>query len=155
MIIKEFLRANWHLVTIAATAVAAVSAAFFLLRTMPPGTVVMATGAEGGGYQQMGRRYQAALARAGVELKLVPTPGSLENLALLRDARIYFLLRDSAGAHQHLRPRQIFASAFEPHIGQGYFGLGAFEFSLVRARINDEEQVALLHGSAIFEMDGL
>jgi TRAP transporter TAXI family solute receptor len=87
MIIKEFLRANWHLVTIAATAVAAVSAAFFLLRTMPPGTVVMATGAEGGGYQQMGRRYQAALARAGVELKLVPTPGSLENLALLRDAR--------------------------------------------------------------------
>jgi TRAP transporter TAXI family solute receptor len=84
MVIK-FLRANWHLVTIALIAVVVLCAAVFLLGTLPPSTVVMATGPEGGGYQQLGRRYQAALARAGVRLKLVATAGSLENLALLRD----------------------------------------------------------------------
>src|SRR5215468_4875315 len=83
--VKEFIRAYWHLVTIAVTAVVIVFAALALLRTMPPSTIVMATGAEGAGYQQTGRRYQAALARAGVRLKLVATAGSLENLALLRD----------------------------------------------------------------------
>src|SRR5215471_2112287 len=86
MVIK-FLRANWHFVTIALIAVVVVGAAAFLLGTLPPSTVVMATGAEGGGYQQIGRRYQAALARAGVELKLVATAGSMDNLALLRDPR--------------------------------------------------------------------
>ena len=47
------------------------------------------------------------------------------------------------------------ARTFEPCIRQGQFGLGAFEFSLIRARIDDEEQVSLLHSGAIFEMDGL
>jgi TRAP transporter TAXI family solute receptor len=84
MVIK-FLRANWHLVTIALIAVVVLGAASFMVGTMPPRTVVMATGPEGGGYQQIGRRYQAALERAGVRLKLVATAGSLENLALLRD----------------------------------------------------------------------
>src|SRR5262245_24255734 len=54
---------------------------------MPPSTVVMATGAEGGGYHEIGKRYQEALARAGVRLELAATAGSQENLALLRNPR--------------------------------------------------------------------
>jgi TRAP transporter TAXI family solute receptor len=52
---------------------------------MPPRAIVMATGPEGGAYHEAGKRYQAVLARAGVEVRLLPTAGAVENLALLRD----------------------------------------------------------------------
>ena len=54
---------------------------------MPPRSITMATGPVGGGYNEIGRQYQALLAKAGVELRLVVTAGSVENLALLRDPR--------------------------------------------------------------------
>jgi TRAP-type uncharacterized transport system substrate-binding protein len=47
----------------------------------------MATGAEGDAYHETGKRYQEILARAGVRLRLVPTNGTVANLALLRDRR--------------------------------------------------------------------
>ena len=87
MALREFLRSNWHVVTIAVTAGVIVCAAVFLLGTMPPRSIAMATGPEGGGYYEIGRQYQELLAHSGVELRLVPTAGSLENLALLRDPK--------------------------------------------------------------------
>jgi TRAP-type uncharacterized transport system substrate-binding protein len=45
----------------------------------------MATGPERSGYDSFGSRYRAILARSGVDLRLRPTAGALENLALLRD----------------------------------------------------------------------
>jgi TRAP transporter TAXI family solute receptor len=86
MAVRDFLRSNWHVVTIVVTAGAIVCAAIFLLSTMPPRSIGMATGPEGGGDYEIGKQYQALLARAGVELKLVATAGSVENLALLRDS---------------------------------------------------------------------
>jgi TRAP-type uncharacterized transport system substrate-binding protein len=71
MAVREFLRSNWHVVTIAVTAGAIVCAAVILLGTMPPRSIAMATGPEGGGYHEIGRQYQALLARTGVELRLV------------------------------------------------------------------------------------
>jgi hypothetical protein len=54
------------------------------LSPLPPGSVTMVTGPpEGGAYQEVGKRYQAILARQGIDLKLVPTAGALENLAPL------------------------------------------------------------------------
>jgi TRAP transporter TAXI family solute receptor len=87
MALREFLRSNGHVVTIALTAGVIVCAAVFLLSTMPPRSIAMATGPEGGGYYEIGRQYQALLARAGVKLKLIETAGSLENLELLRDPK--------------------------------------------------------------------
>jgi TRAP transporter TAXI family solute receptor len=87
MALREFLRSNWHLLTIALSAGVIVCAAVFLLSTMPPHSIAMATGPEGGGDYEIGRQYQELLARSGVELRLVPTAGSLENLALLRDPK--------------------------------------------------------------------
>ena len=52
---------------------------------MPPHLIVMATGPEGDAYYEVGERYRAALARADVEVQLVPTAGSVQNLAMLRD----------------------------------------------------------------------
>jgi len=87
MPVNEFLRANWHVVTIAVTAGVIACAAGFLVTTVPPRSITMATGPEGGGYHEIGKRYRALLASQGVELKLVATAGSVENLGLLRDPR--------------------------------------------------------------------
>jgi TRAP-type uncharacterized transport system substrate-binding protein len=87
MAVREFLRSNWHVVTIAVTAGVIVCVAVFLLSTMPPRSIAMGTGPEGGGYYEIGRQYQELLARAGVKLKVIETAGSLENLELLRDPK--------------------------------------------------------------------
>ena len=84
---RDFVHHHWPTVTIAVTAVAIAIAAVVMLRTMPPHAITMATGGEGGAYYELGRRYRAELERAGVEVRLVPTRGSLENLALLRDPK--------------------------------------------------------------------
>src|SRR6516164_8494820 len=85
MAVGEFLRANWPAVAIGVTASAILAVAILLLDTMPPRAIAMATGPKGGAYYEIGKRYQVALERAGEQLRLVETAGSVENLALLRD----------------------------------------------------------------------
>jgi TRAP-type uncharacterized transport system substrate-binding protein len=82
---RDFLRHHWHAITIIVTAAAIACAALVMLRSMPPHRIVMATRPEGGTYFEVGKRYRTALARENVDVQLVPTPGSVENLALLRD----------------------------------------------------------------------
>lgn len=50
----------------------------------PPSTLTMATGPEGNAVTILAERYRTILARAGVEVRLRPTAGSVESLALLR-----------------------------------------------------------------------
>src|SRR6516165_11841432 len=85
MAVGEFLRANWPAVAIGVTASAILGVAILLLDTMPPRAIAMATGPKGGAYYEIGKRYQAALERAGERLRVIETAGSIENLALLRD----------------------------------------------------------------------
>lgn len=82
---KRFLQNHWPSIAIAATAVAIACVFFALLWTLPPRSIVMATGPEGGDYYQLGKRYRETLAADGVDVQLVPTAGSAENLKLLRD----------------------------------------------------------------------
>jgi TRAP transporter TAXI family solute receptor len=70
---------------ITVTAAAIACAAVVMLGNMPPHRIVMATGPEGGTYYEIGKRYRAVLAREGVDVQLVTTPGSIENLNLLLD----------------------------------------------------------------------
>lgn len=51
----------------------------------PPRTVVIATGHEGGAYYLYAQRYQKLLAEEGIELEILTTAGSLENIRLLED----------------------------------------------------------------------
>jgi TRAP-type uncharacterized transport system substrate-binding protein len=60
-------------------------AVFVLGRPLPPRSVVMTTGPEGGAYRELGERYRAALALSGIDLKLVPSLGNVENLNRLKD----------------------------------------------------------------------
>ena len=55
MAVREFLRSNWHVVTIVVTAGAIVCTAIFLLGTMPPRSIAMATGPQGGGDYEIGK----------------------------------------------------------------------------------------------------
>src|SRR5262245_22835195 len=87
MPIRAFLRHHWPAITITVTAAAIAYAAFVMLGNMPPHRIVMATGPEGSAYYEDGKRYRAALAKAGVEVQLVSTAGSVETAALLRDSR--------------------------------------------------------------------
>ncbi len=87
MTVKRFLRRHWIALVLAAVVLAIVVTAVLLLRTMPPRSITMATGPEGGAYHEVGKFYRAILARSGVELRLRPTGGALENLALLHNPR--------------------------------------------------------------------
>jgi uncharacterized protein len=66
------------LVVLAGFAVAA-----YFVRPAPPSNIRMATGAPGGTYAALGKQYKAALAVDGIEVELVESSGSLDNLQRL------------------------------------------------------------------------
>jgi TRAP-type uncharacterized transport system substrate-binding protein len=61
--------------------------AFSLLRPTPPHSVAMAIDPEGSYSAELGKRYHEILARDGIDLRLVPSPGAVESVARLRDAK--------------------------------------------------------------------
>jgi TRAP transporter TAXI family solute receptor len=90
MKIRDYFQTHRRFVMIAALAVvvlivAALWIAVAYVRPMPPRTLTMATGPEGGAYHEFGKRYREILAREGIDLRLMSTAGALENLARLRD----------------------------------------------------------------------
>ena len=58
-------------------------AAYQFVDPAPPREITLATGSESGAYHAYGLRYRDILARDGIEVKLVATAGSVENLDLL------------------------------------------------------------------------
>lgn len=65
-------------------AVLLVMAAVFLLRDLPPpDRITFAAGARDGGYWEIAQRYRSVLARDGIEVEVIETAGSVENLGLL------------------------------------------------------------------------
>ena len=67
-----------------------IMALFFLVisrfaHPIPPKTLVMTTGMEGGSYALFGERYRQVLAQYGIKLQLLPSSGSVENLKRLSD----------------------------------------------------------------------
>jgi len=86
MPITDYLQRFWGWLIFAATVAILLGAGVLIFQTLPPRTVVMATGAEGGANHELGLRYQEILAKAGVKLQLQTTKGGIENLARLRDS---------------------------------------------------------------------
>lgn len=86
---KEFMRRRPILAVGVAVAVALASLVWLILvvgRGLPPRTVVMTTGPDGSAYREFGEKYRAALAHDGIDLRLEPSSGNIENLARLKDA---------------------------------------------------------------------
>ncbi len=77
-----FVRANLWIVPLVALIVWVL---FRFLDPAPPRSIVMTTGAENGGYHQFGLALKERLAEEGLEVKLVTSRGSLDNLERLTD----------------------------------------------------------------------
>ena len=86
MLGREHLQKYWLFAAAGAVAIF-LAAGIYIFETLPPRTIVMATGAEGGANHELGIRYRDILAQSGVKVQLLPTTGGLENLARLRDPR--------------------------------------------------------------------
>lgn len=63
------------------------AAAYWWLDPQPPRTVTLATGPAGSAYAEFGQRYVQALARDGIQVKLLTTEGPAANLQALREGR--------------------------------------------------------------------
>src|SRR6516164_2798042 len=87
MMTRSLLQRYWPFFSLAAILAILLAAGSYVVATLPPRTIVMATGPEGGANYELGGRYREFLAKSGVELKPLPTSGSLENLRLLRDPK--------------------------------------------------------------------
>jgi len=85
MVPSDYLQRVWLYFAIFGTVVILLAAGVYVVETLPPRKIVMATGAQGGAYHELGIRYRQLLAEAGIELQLVPTTGAIENLTRLRD----------------------------------------------------------------------
>jgi len=85
MFTADYMQKFWRWFAFTAIGVIVLGAGVLIFETLPPRTVVMATGAEGGANYELGLRYQEILAKAGVRLQLQTTTGGMENLARLRD----------------------------------------------------------------------
>src|SRR5450432_4867330 len=86
MMRMAFLRRYRRHFAVAAMLVTFLAGGVFIIATLPPRTIVMATGPKGGANYELGARYREMLAKSGVTLQLRPTSGSVENLQLLRDS---------------------------------------------------------------------
>ncbi|NIO40535.1 MAG: C4-dicarboxylate ABC transporter substrate-binding protein [Burkholderiales bacterium] len=60
--------------------------AYLLLEPAPPKRIVFATGPEQGALAEFGERYATELSRHGIEVELLTTRGSLDNLEALGDS---------------------------------------------------------------------
>lgn len=60
---------------------------FAVFQPTPPRSVTMAIDPEGSFNAEVAHRYRELLAREGIELKLVPSQGAVESVALLRDPK--------------------------------------------------------------------
>ena len=76
---------RWLYVALILVLVAGLAAAVRLLFT-PVNVLVMTTGPAGSAYETFGQQYRAILAREGIELRLEPSAGAVENLRRLNDA---------------------------------------------------------------------
>ena len=125
--------------------VAALWKAIVVLRPMPPRTVVMVTGPEGGAYYEFGKRYREFFAREGVDLQLLRTAGSLENLSQLRDsqskAEVGFLQGGVTSEKESPDLESLGTVSYEP--------LWFFYRSVFRGKMNGLRRINVLRGKKI------
>jgi TRAP transporter TAXI family solute receptor len=126
-------RRQWWLVGTIGAFVVAVVAAVPFFGPSPPRRIVMAGGQPEGVYSAVARNFQARLARVGLEVKVVQTSGSIDNLERLLRREVDVALVQGGtstlvpGATEQLRG--LAALYFEPlwvfHRVEGLTSLGA------------------------------
>lgn len=82
--VQEFLLSAGPLALLAATLLVS---AYLWLDPNPPRKVTLATGPAQSAYAEFGKRYARELASNGIDVQLLPSEGSRDNLRLLREGR--------------------------------------------------------------------
>ena len=77
----------WLFFPIAALIVLAIVTTVLWVGPLPPRVVLMSTGPSGSDYDLLGARYRDIAKRSGIDLRLLPSGGAVENLRRLNDAR--------------------------------------------------------------------
>lgn len=110
----------WASLSLVLAALAAAWLAYRWLDPTPQRRIVMASGPEHGAYDGFARRYVPLLRAHGVELQIVPTGGSADNLRLLRDpasgVQVAFVQGgvDAAAGHDAAALQSLGTVAHEP-----------------------------------------
>jgi len=88
--LRDLLATAWWIVLVAGVGFVV---AYQFVEPAPPKKIVMTTGGEQGAYYRFAQRYAAVLARNGIELEILSSAGSLENLERLKsgEAQIGFV----------------------------------------------------------------
>lgn len=98
--LKSFVQETWPALTLLLILLVG---ALWIADPAPPRHVVMATGPVGSSNEMLGQRYQKYFAERGITLELLPTEGSVENVARLMDqkdaAMAAFAVAGSAPLH--------------------------------------------------------
>jgi TRAP transporter TAXI family solute receptor len=89
---RDYSRGTRRFLIVALTVVliltgAAIWLAVVLIGPPPPRSIAMATDPEGSVSAELGARYREILATNGIEVRLVPSVGAVENVARLSDAK--------------------------------------------------------------------
>jgi TRAP transporter TAXI family solute receptor len=113
---------RWELAGILAGAALILIAGFWVaaqfIRPAPPDKVTITTGAEGGAYYFFAEWYRTILARDGITLEILPSAGSIENLARLtgdeRSADIAFVQSGIASHEEFPALVSLGSVAYEP-----------------------------------------
>ena len=85
---------------IIAISAAAIFVTLHFVRPAPPRQLTIASGPEHSNFRSIAERYRNILARNGVDLEIVPSHGSADNLAMLADHRVDIALVQSGVTRQ-------------------------------------------------------
>ncbi|HXY61798.1 MAG TPA: TAXI family TRAP transporter solute-binding subunit, partial [Nitrospirota bacterium] len=122
--------------------IAGLWAGIVALRPLPPRTVLMVTGPEGGSFYEMGKQYQELLSHHGIKVELLSTGGAMENLQRLLDPRsrveIGFLQGGFASAKKSPDLESLGTVCYEP--------LWFFYRSAIRGK---ESDIQIMHGRVL------
>ena len=77
----------WPIAAGLAIVAAGFAIAFLFVEPPPPSRLTIAAGGDSGAYYAYAQRYKAALAKSDIELEILTTAGSVENLQLLREGK--------------------------------------------------------------------
>ncbi|MFL6656836.1 MAG: TAXI family TRAP transporter solute-binding subunit, partial [Massilia sp.] len=80
--------------------VALCALAYVLVDPTPPRHVTLGTGQENSAYEELGKRYAAALAKQGIKVTMVRSLGSQENLQRLNEGKVDIAFVQSGSTDQ-------------------------------------------------------
>lgn len=101
---------------LALLAIASIWLAFSLIDPAPPSKITFASGSSGGAYYALAQEYKEQLAENDVEVDVLETQGSIENIELLMDGKadVAFVQGGLAGPQQDEALRSLAGMFHEP-----------------------------------------